>query len=135
MTIQTCLAKQVIAAAESVGIRIVLLRTAYLRAGFELPPDRGQMRFYESAKAFLDNMAALVKDVPTGNSSVHFGVAPHSVRAVPLGELHEIAAWARANRIAGAHACCGAGGGERGLCSRVWVDAGRLARWRENSWA
>jgi len=93
------LAKQVIAAAESVGIRIVLLRTAYLRAGFELPPDRGQSRFYESAKAFLDNMAALVKDVPTGNSSVHFGVAPHSVRAVPLHELHEIAGWARANAL------------------------------------
>jgi len=39
------LGKQVIAAAESVGIRIVLLRTAYLRAGFELPPDPGQSRF------------------------------------------------------------------------------------------
>jgi hypothetical protein len=44
-------------------------------------------------------MAALVKDVPTGNSSVHFGVAPHSVRAVPLHELHEIAGWARANAL------------------------------------
>ena len=41
------LGKQVIAAAESVGIRIVLLRTAYLRAGFELPPELGQSRFYE----------------------------------------------------------------------------------------
>ncbi len=31
------LSKQVIAAAQSVGIRIVLLRTAYLRSGYELP--------------------------------------------------------------------------------------------------
>jgi formimidoylglutamate deiminase len=93
------LSKQVIAAAESVGIRIVLLRTAYVRAGFELPPDAGQMRFYESGKAFVENMAALVKDVSAGGGRVQFGVAPHSVRAVPLGELHEITAWARANRL------------------------------------
>jgi formimidoylglutamate deiminase len=93
------LSKQVIAAAESVGIRIVLLRTAYLRAGFELPPEPGQMRFYESGKAFIENMAALVKDVSAGGECVQFGVAPHSIRAVPLGELHEIAAWARANRL------------------------------------
>ncbi len=93
------LGKQVIAAAESVGIRIVLLRTAYLRAGFELPPEPGQSRFYESAKAFLENMTALVREVSADRPSVHFGVAPHSVRAVPLGELREIAAWARANRL------------------------------------
>ena len=35
------LAKQVIAAAQSVGIRIVLLRTAYLRSGYELGRDPG----------------------------------------------------------------------------------------------
>jgi len=93
------LGKQVIAAAESVGIRIVLLRTAYLRAGFELPPEPGQSRFYESAKTFLENMTALVKEVSGNSSSVHLGVAPHSIRAVPLGELHEIAAWARTNRL------------------------------------
>src|ERR1700678_2910649 len=93
------LGKQVIAAAESVGIRIVLLRTAYLRAGFELSPEPGQSRFYELAKAFLENMTALVKEVSADHPSVHFGVAPHSVRAVPLGELHEITAWARANRL------------------------------------
>jgi formimidoylglutamate deiminase len=90
------LGKQVIAAAESVGIRIVLLRTAYVRAGFELPPDAGQTRFYESGEAFVENMAALVKEVGT---RVHLGVAPHSIRAVPLGELREIAAWARAHRL------------------------------------
>ena len=93
------LGKQVIAAAESVGIRIVLLRTAYLRAGFELPPDPGQSRFYESAKAFLENMTALMKEVSPEGGRIHFGVAPHSIRAVPLGELHEITTWARTNRL------------------------------------
>jgi formimidoylglutamate deiminase len=93
------LSKQVIAAAQSVGIRIVLLRTAYLRSGFELPQDPGQMRFFESSKAFLENVAALVGEVATYGDAVHFGVAPHSIRAVPLKELHEIAEWTRGKKL------------------------------------
>jgi formimidoylglutamate deiminase len=93
------LSKQVIAAAQSVGIRIVLLRTAYLRAGFELPPEPGQKRFYELTGAFLENMTALVEETSSDGSRVRFGVAPHSIRAVPLHELHEIAEWARANKL------------------------------------
>ncbi len=91
------LAKQVIAAAQSVGLRIVLLRTAYLRSGFELPRDPGQIRFFESSRSFVENMSALMREYPDA-STVTFGVAPHSIRAVPLAELREIAAW---NRTAG----------------------------------
>ena len=88
------LGKQVIAAAQSVGIRIVLLRSAYIRSGFELPPDPGQIRFFESAPQFLQNMQALADatDVPVG-------VAPHSLRAVPLRELKQIAAWTRERKL------------------------------------
>jgi formimidoylglutamate deiminase len=93
------LSKQVIAAAQSVGIRIVLLRTAYLRSGFELPPDPGQRRFYESSDAFLENMAALMNYSSKAPGQVHFGVAPHSIRGVPLSELREIAEWARARKL------------------------------------
>ena len=93
------LAKQVIAAAQSVGIRIVLLRTAYLRSGYELPPDPGQIRFFESTGAFLNNMSALIHDCPATPSEVRFGVAPHSVRAVPLADLKKIAAWSRENGL------------------------------------
>lgn len=93
------LAKQVIAAATSVGIRIVLLRTAYLRAGFELAADPGQTRFYETAPAFLENMAGLASECTTRGGMVQVGVAPHSIRAVPLPELREIAAWTRANGL------------------------------------
>src|ERR1700745_3764734 len=56
------LSKQVIPAAESVANRNVLLRTAYLRSGYELPPDPGQIRFFESTNAFLENMKALVRE-------------------------------------------------------------------------
>jgi formimidoylglutamate deiminase len=93
------LSKQVIAAAQSVGIRIVLLRSAYLRSGYELPPDPGQIRFYESSHQFLDNMAALVKTYPADSTEVRFGVAPHSLRAVPLRELKGIAAWGRERKL------------------------------------
>ncbi len=93
------LSKQVIAAAQSVGIRIVLLRTAYLRSGYELPPDPGQARFYESTGAFLENISALIRDCSAPPSEVRFGVAPHSVRAVPLADLRKIAAWGRENRL------------------------------------
>jgi formimidoylglutamate deiminase len=88
------LSKQVITAAESVGIRIVLLRSAYMRSGYELPPDPGQIRFFESASQFIENMNALAAatDVPVG-------VAPHSLRAVPLRELKQIAAWTRERKL------------------------------------
>jgi formimidoylglutamate deiminase len=93
------LSKQVIAAAQSVGIRIVLLRSAYLRSGYELPPDPGQTRFFESAPQFLDNMEALRKEYPADATEVRLGVAPHSLRAVPLRQLKEIAAWGREQKL------------------------------------
>jgi formimidoylglutamate deiminase len=93
------LSKQVIAAAQSVGIRIVLLRTAYLRSGFELPRDPGQTRFFESTTSFIENASALLRDHSSNPSEVRVGVAPHSIRAVPLPDLKEIAAWSRANKL------------------------------------
>jgi formimidoylglutamate deiminase len=93
------LSKQVIAAAQSVGIRIVLLRTAYLRSGYELPPDPGQSRFFESTNAFLENMGALIRECSAAPSEVRFGIAPHSVRAVQLADLKKIAAWSRENKL------------------------------------
>ncbi|WP_263368831.1 formimidoylglutamate deiminase [Edaphobacter bradus] len=93
------LSKQVIAAAQSVGVRIVLLRTAYLRSGYELPRDPGQTRFLESTRDFLLNMDALVEGFPANSAEVRFGVAPHSIRAVPLPDLEEIVAWTRARTL------------------------------------
>lgn len=86
------LSKQVIAAAQSVGLRIVLLRSAYLRSGFDLPADPGQRRFFEPARGFIDNISALRRQYQH-SSEVHFGVAPHSIRAVAVRDLKEIAEW------------------------------------------
>ena len=93
------LSKQVIAAAQSVGIRIVLLRSAYLRSGFHLPRDPGQTRFFETTPEFLANMDALTREYPAGSADVRLGVAPHSIRAVPLDDVREIATWARDRRL------------------------------------
>jgi formimidoylglutamate deiminase len=86
------LAEQVIAAAASVGIRICLLRTGYQRAGYELPPDPGQTRFLETTEEFLTNVAELHSRYDSAEAWV--GVAPHSVRAVPLDAIERMAAWA-----------------------------------------
>jgi formimidoylglutamate deiminase len=82
-----------------VGLRIVLLRSAYLRSGYELASDPGQSRFFETADAFLSNTANLRAAFPEQSSEVHFGVAPHSIRAVPLEELRAIISSARENAL------------------------------------
>jgi formimidoylglutamate deiminase len=93
------LSKQVISAAQSVGIRIVLLRSAYLRSGYKLPLDPGQTRFFETTSEFCTNAEALMNGFNDDPDGVRFGIAPHSIRAVPLDELHQIAAWARKKRV------------------------------------
>jgi formimidoylglutamate deiminase len=93
------LAQQVIAAAQSVGLRIVLLRSAYLRSGYQLSPDPGQTRFFEESDAFLSNIDRLRASYAGDSADVRFGVAPHSIRAVPLAALREIASWARSNSL------------------------------------
>jgi formimidoylglutamate deiminase len=88
------LAKAIIRAAESVGLRICLLRAAYARAGYELPFNRGQKRFYETCDEYLDSVARLAEDLSDKSPIVSMGVAPHSIRAVPLVSIERIAAWA-----------------------------------------
>jgi formimidoylglutamate deiminase len=93
------MAHQVIAAAKSIGLRIVLLNSAYLRSGYQLPSDPGQCRFFESSDAFLANIASLRTTYAADSTEVSIGVAPHSIRAVPLEELREIVSWARSNSL------------------------------------
>jgi formimidoylglutamate deiminase len=93
------MAKAVIRAAESVGIRICLLRSAYLRAGFQREPHAGQRRFYETAEGYLQSLEALIEDVADWEQ-VTVGAAPHSVRAVPVRVIEEIAAFAKSKNIA-----------------------------------
>ena len=96
------LAVQVLRAANEVGMRIDLLRTAYARAGWQKPADPEQARFLTtSAAEFIADTEALrafiSKNFPTERAWI--GIAPHSIRAVPLEYLQEIASFARANQL------------------------------------
>jgi formimidoylglutamate deiminase len=88
------LAKRVIEAAHSVGLRICMLRAAYGRAGYDLPQDAGQQRFYESGEEYLRNAEYLAADLLHAPSTVSMGVAPHSIRGLQLDDLARIAEWA-----------------------------------------
>ncbi len=90
------LALQVMRAAESVGMRICLLRSAYMRAGYRKDPHPGQKRFYESAEKAAANVQAL-KTAAKKMEHATVGLAPHSIRAVPLDAMKELAA------VAGKH--------------------------------
>ncbi len=91
------MAQQILAAAQSVGIRICLLRAAYQRAGYGLPPDPGQSRFLESTEEFLANVSDLHRQYHSSDAWV--GLAPHSVRALAMDAIEPIAAWARAHEL------------------------------------
>jgi formimidoylglutamate deiminase len=117
-------AKEVIRAAGDIGLRIALLRVAYARSGYHAEPNPRQARFIEAdANTYLKNLEALAKSVrdpsvsegDTGyarvsraslsddkstpeacvpSASVWIGLAPHSVRAVPLAYLKEVIGYA-----------------------------------------
>jgi formimidoylglutamate deiminase len=92
------LAHQVIRAAESVGMRICLLRAAYQRAGFQREPHPVQRRFYESTEGYLRKLEALLS-ATAGHARVTVGAAPHSIRAVPLRVFKQIADFAQQREL------------------------------------
>jgi formimidoylglutamate deiminase len=96
------LAEQVLRAAGETGLRIALLRTAYVRAGFDQAANPGQARFLTPrVEDFVADTEALrsavARDYPPGRAWV--AVAPHSLRAVPLDYLREVIRYARANQL------------------------------------
>jgi formimidoylglutamate deiminase len=114
------LAKEVIRAAVDTGLRIALLRVAYARSGFKTEPNPRQARFIEKdPEDYLRNLEGLIHDVssvrsptvregqmasgglPHGRASdtVWVGVAPHSVRAVPLDYLRQVISHANRNNL------------------------------------
>jgi formimidoylglutamate deiminase len=88
------LARRVLAAADEVGIRIVLLNACYAAGGIGQPLGPLQRRFATSSLAeYLSDTTALGA-AAAGSPRASVGIAPHSVRAVPrdwLPGLHEAA--------------------------------------------
>ena len=94
------LAREVIRAAHDVGIRIALLRVAYARAGFETEANSQQIRFIEtSPDTYLKHLEQLLGAPELKDGMAWAGVAPHSVRAVPLDYLKTVVAFARDHNL------------------------------------
>ena len=94
------LAREVIRAARDVGIRIALLRVAYARAGFEREPNPQQIRFIDnSPDTYLKHFELLLEAPELKDGMAWAGIAPHSVRAVPLDYLKPIIAFANAREL------------------------------------
>ena len=105
------LAKEVVRAARDVGLRIALLRVAYARSGYQTEANPKQQRFIErDPETYLGSLDRLIRDldcvrsltVREGSALPHgratdtawVGIAPHSVRAVPLDYLREVVGYA-----------------------------------------
>ena len=84
-------------AARRAGIRLVLLDTCYLRAGFDdTPLDRVQRRFSDGD---VEQWAIRASDVAARNPDVTVGAAIHSVRAVDPQSMEVVASWARSRGV------------------------------------
>lgn len=92
------MAKAVAEAAESAGIRLLLLPAAYARGGIPRFRDASVEGFLER----VEELRAWARERPL----VEVGVAAHSVRAVPRGWLEEIGTYARERGLPlHVHAC------------------------------
>ena len=95
------LEREVIRAARDVGLRIALLRVAYARAGYQTEPNPQQIRFIESSPdEYLSHLEKLLAAPELNNTpDAWVGVAPHSVRAVPLDYLKTVVEFANARGL------------------------------------
>lgn len=96
---RTELADAAIRAARDVGLRICLVRTAYLRAGYRQSAVPAQDRFIDPAIDHvlrdLDALRSRYADDP----SVAVAAAAHSIRAVPLPGIRVLSAYAEAHEL------------------------------------
>ena len=77
------MSQALMAAAQEVGIRLVLLPVLYMTGNFDNePPNDAQKRFCQPVDRFLDLLQRLHKPI-SETANRHLGMAIHSLRAVP----------------------------------------------------
>ncbi len=93
------LAKMVVRAARDVGLRIALLRVAYARSGYQSAVNERQARFIEDEPdVYLRRTESLQAEL-NDEGKAWAGVAPHSVRAVPLPYLRAVLEFAASSKL------------------------------------
>lgn len=96
---RTELADAVIRAAQNVGIRICLIRTAYLRGGYRQPLVEAQRRFADpSVEEVLQDVETL-RARYASDPLISIGVAAHSIRAVPINDIVTLADYAEQHEL------------------------------------
>ncbi len=89
------LADAVIRAARDCGVRITLIRTAYLRGGYRQELAPAQRRFFDPCvETVLEDVEALSERY-SDDPGVEVALAAHSIRAVPIEGVLELASFAR----------------------------------------
>lgn len=96
---RTLLADVVLQAALDAGLRVTLLRAAYARAGHGRGPEPGQRRFCDPSPDHVLRDLDTLRARWQGNPRVRFGLAPHSVRAVPADWLKPLHDYAKMHRL------------------------------------
>jgi formimidoylglutamate deiminase len=87
-------ARAILRAGKELGLRVTLLRTAYVRAGWMKEPNPGQARFLTpDVDKFLSDTDSMIAE------GAHLGLAPHSVRAVPIEYVRNVAEYARSRGL------------------------------------
>ncbi|MFQ5676814.1 MAG: formimidoylglutamate deiminase [bacterium] len=89
------MSEAIIGAAKEVGIRLTLIRTAYFRAGFKKQAEGAQKRFCDaSTEETLADVSTLFTRYQD-DEMVQLALAAHSIRAVSLEQLKELAQYAQ----------------------------------------
>lgn len=91
---RTELADAVVRAARDAGIRICLIRTAYLRAGYVQSAVPAQERFIDPAIDHVLQDLDHLRSRYANDPHVTVAAAAHSVRAVPISGIRTLAAYA-----------------------------------------
>jgi formiminoglutamate deiminase len=93
------LSEAMIQAAREAGVRITLIRAAYMRAGYQQALAPGQQRFCDT------DLEQVIADVETLRARyahdplVQIAAAAHSIRAVPVEQVAALAAYASAKQL------------------------------------
>jgi formiminoglutamate deiminase len=93
------LADTVIRAAREAGIRITLIRTAYLQAGDGQKLEPAQKRFCDPSIDEVLKDVETLKDRFKDDPYVAVALAAHSIRAVPRDQVVELSEYARMHRM------------------------------------
>jgi formimidoylglutamate deiminase len=93
------LSEAMIQAARAAGIRITLIRAAYMRAGYQQPLAPGQERFCDTSIEQVLSDVETLQARHAHDPMVRVGLAAHSIRAVPIERVAALAAYARARQL------------------------------------